>query len=133
LLAKLLFGQENIDEVVGRGGGLSDEGLNKKKKIIIEAGTGTGKTLAYLIPAIKWAVANKKKVIIATNTINLQEQLLLKDIPLAKSIIKEDFYYIDKTKYIEDILEDGSKVKLLNRPRRFGKTLNMTTLKYFFD
>ena len=50
-----------------------------------------------------------------------------------KEIIKEDFYYIDKTKYIEDILEDGSKVKLLNRPRRFGKTLNMTTLKYFFD
>ncbi|MCG6841148.1 AAA family ATPase [Fusobacterium polymorphum] len=50
-----------------------------------------------------------------------------------KEIIKEDFYYIDKTKFIEDILEDGSKVKLLNRPRRFGKTLNMTTLKYFFD
>ena len=50
-----------------------------------------------------------------------------------KEIIKENFYYIDKTKFIEDILEDGSKVKLLNRPRRFGKTLNMTTLKYFFD
>ena len=50
-----------------------------------------------------------------------------------KEIIKEDFYYIDKTKFIEDILEDGSKVKLLNRPRRFGKTINMTTLKYFFD
>ena len=42
-----------------------------------------------------------------------------------KEIIKEDFYYIDKTKFIEDILEDGSKVKLLNRPRRFGKTLNL--------
>lgn len=50
-----------------------------------------------------------------------------------KEIIKENFYYIDKTKFIEDILEDGSKVKLLNRPRRFGKTTNMTTLKYFFD
>ena len=50
-----------------------------------------------------------------------------------KEIIKENFYYIDKTKFIEDILEDGSKVKLLNRPRRFGKTINMTTLKYFFD
>ena len=50
-----------------------------------------------------------------------------------KEIIKENFYYIDKTKFIEDILEDGSKVKLLNRPRRFGKTINMTTLNYFFD
>ena len=50
-----------------------------------------------------------------------------------KKIIKEDCYYIDKTKFIEDILEDGSGVKLINRPRRFGKTINMTTLKYFFD
>ena len=70
------------------------DAINEDRKIIIEAGTGTGKTLAYLIPAITWAVANKKKVIIATNTINLQEQLLLKDIPLAKSIIKEDFSYV---------------------------------------
>ena len=70
------------------------EAINEDRKIIVEAGTGTGKTLAYLIPAIKWAVTNKKKVIIATNTINLQEQLLLKDIPLAKSIIKEEFSYV---------------------------------------
>ena len=49
--------------------------------------------MAYLIPAIKWAITNKKKVIIATNTINLQEQLLLKDIPLAKSVIKDEFTY----------------------------------------
>ena len=70
------------------------EAINEDRKIIVEAGTGTGKTLAYLIPAIKWAVANKKKVIIATNTINLQEQLLLKDIPLAKSIIKDEFSYV---------------------------------------
>jgi len=70
------------------------DAINEDRKIIIEAGTGTGKTLAYLIPAIKWAVVNKKKAIIATNTINLQEQLLLKDIPLAKSIIKEEFSYV---------------------------------------
>lgn len=70
------------------------DAINEDRKIIVEAGTGTGKTLAYLIPSIKWAVTNKKKVIIATNTINLQEQLLLKDIPLAKSIIKDEFSYI---------------------------------------
>ena len=70
------------------------DAINEDRKIIVEAGTGTGKTLAYLIPSIKWAVTNKKKVIIATNTINLQEQLLLKDIPLAKSIIKDEFSYV---------------------------------------
>ena len=61
----------------------------------------------------------------------------MKKIPIGvenfKEIISNDFYYIDKTKSIEDILNDGSKVKLFTRPRRFGKTLNMSTLKYFFD
>ena len=80
-------GQEEMTQYI-------QEAINEDRKIIVEAGTGTGKTLAYLIPAIKWAVTNKKKVIIATNTINLQEQLLLKDIPLAKSIIKEEFSYV---------------------------------------
>ena len=50
-----------------------------------------------------------------------------------KEIIEYDYYYFDKTKFIENILEDGSKVKLFTRPRRFGKTLNMSMLKYFFD
>ena len=48
-------------------------------------------------------------------------------------IIKENCYYIDKTKWIGEILEDKSKIKLFTRPRRFGKTLNMSMLKYFFD
>lgn len=50
-----------------------------------------------------------------------------------KQVIKENCYYIDKTKFIEDILNDGSIVQLFIRPRRFGKTLNMSTLKYFLD
>ena len=61
----------------------------------------------------------------------------MKKIPIGvddfKEIISNDFYYVDKTKSIEDILSDGSKVKLFTRPRRFGKTLNMSTLKHFFD
>lgn len=69
------------------------QGINENKKIVVEAGTGTGKTLAYLIPAIKWAIQNQKKIIIATNTINLQEQLLYKDIPIVRSIIDEKFSY----------------------------------------
>ena len=50
-----------------------------------------------------------------------------------KEIIEYDYYYFDKTKFIENILEDRSKVKLFTRPRRFGKTLNISMLKYFFD
>ena len=70
-----------------------EKGINDSKKVIIEAGTGTGKTLAYLIPAIEWAKINEKKVIISTNTINLQEQLLSKDIPLVKKVLEHDFTY----------------------------------------
>ena len=50
-----------------------------------------------------------------------------------REIIREDCYYFDKTNYIEEILKDKTKIKLFTRPRRFGKTLNMSTLKYFFD
>ena len=50
-----------------------------------------------------------------------------------KDIIEKNYYYFDKTRFIEDILEDGAQVKLFTRPRRFGKTLNMSMLKYFFD
>ena len=61
----------------------------------------------------------------------------MKKIPIGiddfKKIRENDIYYIDKTKYIEEILVDTSEVKLFTRPRRFGKTLNMSMLKYFFD
>ncbi len=50
-----------------------------------------------------------------------------------REIIKDNYYYVDKTDYIEKLINDGSKVKLFTRPRRFGKTLNMSMLKYFFD
>ena len=50
-----------------------------------------------------------------------------------KKIINENYYYFDKTKIIEELLINGSEVTLFTRPRRFGKTLNMSMLKYFFD
>ena len=61
----------------------------------------------------------------------------MKKIPIGiddfKKIRENNIYYVDKTKYIEKILVDTSEVKLFTRPRRFGKTLNMSMLKYFFD
>ena len=53
---------------------------------LIEAGTGTGKSLAYLLPAILWTLQNQQKTLIATHTINLQEQLIEKDLPLILKI-----------------------------------------------
>ena len=50
-----------------------------------------------------------------------------------KGLRVRDNYYIDKTMYIKDIIDNQSRVILITRPRRFGKTLNMSTLKYYFD
>ena len=63
--------------------------FNEGALSVVEAGTGTGKTIAYLIPAIAWAVLNNQRVVIATHTINLQEQLFNKDFPLAAKLFKE--------------------------------------------
>ncbi len=58
--------------------------FNHDKIAIIEAGTGTGKSLAYLLPAVFWSLKNQERVVISTHTINLQEQLIEKDIPLIR-------------------------------------------------
>jgi ATP-dependent DNA helicase DinG len=56
--------------------------FNDHQVLTVEAGTGTGKSLAYLLPAITWSLKNHERVIVSTHTINLQEQLVLKDLPL---------------------------------------------------
>ena len=61
--------------------------LNQGEHLMIEAGTGTGKSIAYLIPAAIWALKNNQRVTVSTHTINLQEQLLKKDIPLVRSVV----------------------------------------------
>src|SRR5688572_14464594 len=59
--------------------------------LLVEAGTGVGKSFAYLLPAIDFAVRNKKRVVISTHTISLQEQLIDKDIPLLRSVYPDEF------------------------------------------
>jgi ATP-dependent DNA helicase DinG len=65
--------------------------LEEERHLVIEAGTGVGKSLAYLIPAVLFAHEKKKKAIISTHTINLQEQLLHKDIPIVKKVLPIEF------------------------------------------
>lgn len=64
--------------------------LNNNELKLIEAGTGTGKTLAYLVPVFLWLTKNGGRIVISTNTINLQSQLLNKDIPFVKKMLNSD-------------------------------------------
>ena len=65
--------------------------LQAPNHLMVEAGTGVGKSFAYLLPAIDFAVKNKKRVVISTHTISLQEQLIEKDIPLLRSVYPDEF------------------------------------------
>ena len=67
------------------------EALEEERHLVVEAGTGIGKSLAYLVPAILFALEQKKKAIISTHTINLQEQLLHKDIPILQKVLPVTF------------------------------------------
>jgi ATP-dependent DNA helicase DinG len=64
--------------------------FNEGGVAIVEAGTGTGKSLAYLLPAAQWALQNRERTVLSTNTINLQEQLVIKDLPLVERILGEE-------------------------------------------
>jgi ATP-dependent DNA helicase DinG len=65
--------------------------IERPGHLVVEAGTGVGKSFAYLVPAIQAAVELKKKVVVSTHTIALQEQLLNKDIPFLRSVMKDEF------------------------------------------
>src|ERR1041384_1048601 len=65
--------------------------FEQRKHLIVEAGTGTGKTLAYLVPAVAAALGGRGRVIISTGTKNLQEQLMEKDIPFLQSVLPRPF------------------------------------------
>src|SRR2546430_1783260 len=67
--------------------------LQQSEHLAVEAGTGVGKSLAYLIPAILFAIANKKKAVVSTHTINLQEQLTQKDLPMLEQILPSKFKF----------------------------------------
>lgn len=65
--------------------------LKEQKILLVEAGTGTGKSIAYMLPVLLWAIQYNERAVIATNTINLQEQIWHKDIPLLKNLLDIPF------------------------------------------
>ena len=90
LFAKTFEGYENRPQQVEMLRAVANA-FNDNATTLVEAGTGTGKSLAYLIPAIYWAAQNNQRVVISTNTINLQDQLFLKDIPDLRKVLPVDF------------------------------------------
>jgi len=91
--------------------------FNEGKYLLVEAGTGTGKSLAYLIPAVSWAKQNDERVVISTHTITLQEQLWNKDIPLLKKSLpwpfeaallkgRSNYLCLARLEELEELLEE---------------------------
>ena len=98
-LSEIITGFEHRPEQVAMARAVATA-VNQGQRLIVEAGTGVGKSLAYLIPAALYAMMNNRRVVVSTNTINLQEQLLNKDAPVVAralgavdGITAEDFKF----------------------------------------
>ena len=89
-IARKLQGYEDRPQQLGMTEA-TEQALASSEHLIVEAGTGVGKSFAYLLPAIDFAVARRTRVVISTHTINLQEQLIAKDIPLLASALPTEF------------------------------------------
>ena len=85
-LARRLSGYEHRPEQQAMVASVA-RAFSERVFLLVEAGTGTGKTMAYLIPALHWSLRNGERVVVATRTINLQEQLWNKDIPLLQEAL----------------------------------------------
>ncbi len=90
LLQQQLKGYEKREEQLAMVKAVT-ETFNRAELLMVEAGTGVGKSLAYLVPAIYWAVQNRDRVIVSTKTKNLQEQLFYKDLPELSRILDIPF------------------------------------------
>jgi ATP-dependent DNA helicase DinG len=90
LVAKRLKGYEHRPQQLQMAAAV-DAAFRASRHLVVEAGTGVGKSYAYLVPAIREAVYEKRRVVISTYTISLQEQLMEKDLPLLKDATGEDF------------------------------------------
>jgi len=113
--------------------------------LIVEAGTGVGKSLAYLVPSILYAKRNNKKAIISTHTINLQEQLCGKDLPLLQKVLGEPFKFVllkgrnnylcrlrlHKAMRMADKIFTSSEVQELQRIYEWAKTTEDGSLSDF--
>jgi ATP-dependent DNA helicase DinG len=101
------------------------EAFNSRSILVAEAGTGTGKTLAYLVPAALWAAANNTRVVVATRTRNLQDQIVSRELPLVAKIAGPAFRY--------SVLKGRANYLCLDRWERLlrGETGNLSVRERF--
>lgn len=94
-VAKKFFGSDNFESRPHQVKMLKavEKSLANRKHLVVEAGTGIGKSLAYILPLIKWAVKNNEKAVISTYTKTLQQQLVEKDLPRLKELLGIDFKF----------------------------------------
>ncbi len=109
-------------------------GFAEAEDIIIEAGTGTGKTIAYLIPSLWWAKKTGEKVIIATHTITLQEQIFFKDLPSLAGILPFKFNRAllkGRSNYIclKSFKEQKSNIQNLSTKERLERAITLSWLE----
>ena len=116
--------------------------LDEKRHLVVEAGTGVGKSLAYLVPAVLFALEHNRKAIISTHTINLQEQLLQKDIPIVRALIGQPFEAallkgrqnylcpnrLERALQMQNDLFTGSEQKELSRIKEWSQKTTEGTL-----
>jgi len=119
--------------------------LEHGEHLVVEAGTGVGKSLAYLVPAILHAVSNRRKAVVSTHTINLQEQLVEKDLPMLAQILPVAFEFtmlkgrqnylctrrLHKTMQQADSLFTSPEVSELRRIYEWSKTTTDGSLSDF--
>lgn len=91
IFSKQFHGFENRPQQISMTKAVA-EALNNQHHLLVEAGTGIGKSIAYLLPAALWSIKNDCRVVISTNTINLQDQLINKDIPSLRKILNTELY-----------------------------------------
>lgn len=101
MLGSALQHYEKRSEQIAMARSVTDA-VNEGHRLVVEAGTGVGKSLAYMMPAVMYAMLNNKRVVVSTNTINLQEQLLIKDVPaLVKVLSHIDSVEIDDFRFTQ--------------------------------
>ena len=89
-LANVITGYESRPQQIEMADQIA-KSFDENRHLIVEAGTGIGKSLAYLVPAILWTAQNQQRVVVSTNTLNLQDQILSNDIPLLKKALATPF------------------------------------------
>lgn len=100
--------------------------LNNEDVLLVEAGTGTGKSLAYLVPAVQYAARRGERVVISTNTINLQDQLFFKDIPDLQRIMAADELPADRPPFTAALLKGRGNYLCLRRYKQLRQSENFS-------